>query len=147
MDGHKLSNDVRKMMPAVGGSKVSGVEEALRCAKSASQVTLVCHSSPVWIHFGRHPAPHAAVRIQDHGGGLSTLTRARPKSEITVRYCLFVCFWEAFWTTFGPHVGHFSVKCDPVFSMRIWNHICTNIAASNSNDPSARPQTVFIEQT
>ena len=70
------------------GSKVNGVEEALRCAKSASQVTLVCHSSlidhPVWTPFGRQPAPNAAVRIQDHGGGLSTLTRARPKSEITV---------------------------------------------------------------
>ena len=88
MDDHKLSNDVRKMMPAVGGSKVSGVEEALRCAKSASQVTLVCHSSliddPVWTPFGRHPAPHAAVESQDHREGLSTLTRARPKSEITV---------------------------------------------------------------
>ena len=34
--------------------------------------------------FGRHPAPHVAVRIQDCGGGLSALTRARPKSEITV---------------------------------------------------------------
>ena len=28
MDGHKLCHDVRKMMPAVDGSKVSGVEEA-----------------------------------------------------------------------------------------------------------------------
>ena len=100
MDGHKLSSDVRKMMPAVGGSKDSGVEEALRCAKSASQVTLVCHLSlidhPVWTPFGRLSAPNAAVRIQDHGGGLSTLTRARPKSEITVWYCLFVCFLDAF---------------------------------------------------
>ena len=38
-------------MPA-DASKVSGVEEALRCAKSASLVTPVCHSSlidhPVW---------------------------------------------------------------------------------------------------
>ena len=136
MDGHKLPNDVRKMMPAVGGSKVSGVEEALRCAKSASQVTLVCHSSlldhPVWIPFGRHPAPHSAVRIQDHGGGRSTLTRARPKSEITVWSCLLVRFWNAFWTTFGPHVGHFSIKCVPIFSMQVWIHICINIAPSNN---------------
>ena len=88
MDGHKLSNDVQEMMPAVGSPKVSGVEEALRCAKNALQVTLVCHSSlidhPVWTPFGRHPAPHAAVGSQDHGGGLSTRTRARPKSEIIV---------------------------------------------------------------
>jgi hypothetical protein len=51
MDGHKPSNDVRKMMPA-DASKVSGVAEALRCAKSASLVTPVCHWSlidhPVW---------------------------------------------------------------------------------------------------
>ena len=88
MDGHKPSIDVQKMMPAVDGSKVNGVEQALQCAKSASLVTPVCHSSlidhPVWTPFGRHRAPHAAVRIQEHGGGLSTLTRARPKSEITV---------------------------------------------------------------
>ena len=88
MDGHKPSDDVRKMMPAMDGSKVSGVGEALRGAKSASLVTPVCHSSlsdhPIWTAFGRHPAPHAAVGSQDHGEGLSTLTRARPKSEITV---------------------------------------------------------------
>ena len=74
-------------MPA-DASKVSGVEEALRCAKSASLVKPVRHLSlvyyPVWTPFGRHPAPHAAVGSQDHGEGLSTLTRARPKSEITV---------------------------------------------------------------
>ena len=88
MDGHKPSIDVQKMMPAVDGSKVSRVEEALRYTKSASLVTPVCHSSlidhPVWTPFGRQPAPNAAVRIQDHGGALSTLTRARAKSEITV---------------------------------------------------------------
>ena len=52
MDGYKPSIDVQKMMPAVDGSKVNGAEEALRCAKSASLVTPVCHSSlidhPVW---------------------------------------------------------------------------------------------------
>ena len=88
MDGHKPSIDVQKMMPAVDGSKVNGVEEALRCAKSASLVSPVCHLSlidhRIWTPFGRHPAPHAAVGSQDHGEGLSTLTRARPKSEITV---------------------------------------------------------------
>ena len=87
-------------MPAVDGFKVSGVEEVLRCVKSASLVTPVCHSSlidhPIWTPFGRHPAPHAAVGSQDHGEGLSTLTRERPKSEITVWYCLFVCFRDAF---------------------------------------------------
>ena len=45
MDGHKPSDDVRKMMPVVDGSKVSVVEEALRSAKGASLVTPVCHSS------------------------------------------------------------------------------------------------------
>ena len=98
----------------------------------------VCHSSlidhPVWTPFGRHPAPHAAVGSQNHGEGVSTLTRARPKSEITVLNCLLVCFWDAFWITFGHHFGNFSVKCDNVFSMRIWNHICTNIAASNNKN-------------
>ena len=88
MDGHKLPNDVRQMMPAVDGSEVSGDEEALRCAKSASQVTPVRHSSlidhPIWAPFGRHPAPDAVVGSQDHGEGPSTLTGARPKSEITV---------------------------------------------------------------
>ena len=62
----------------------------------------VCHSGlidhPIWTPFGWHPALHAAVGSQDHGEGLSTLTRARPKSEITVWYHIFVCFWDAFWT-------------------------------------------------
>ena len=75
-------------MPAVDGSKVNGVEEALRCAKSASLEGPVCDLSlldhRIWIPFGRHPAPHAAIGSQDHGEGLSTLTKARPKSEITV---------------------------------------------------------------
>ena len=88
MDGHKPSNDVRNMMPAVDGSKVSGVQEALRCAKNASLVTPVCHSSlidhPIWRLFGHHPAPNAVVGSQDHGERPSTLTGARPKSEITV---------------------------------------------------------------
>ena len=88
MDGHVPSIDVQKMMPAVDGSKVNGVEEALRCGKSVSLVSPVCHLSlidhRIWTPFGRHPAPNAAVGSQDHGEGLSTLTRARPKSEITV---------------------------------------------------------------
>ena len=125
-------------MPAVDGSKVSGVEEALRCAKSASLVTPICHSSlighPFWTPFGRHPALHAAVGSQYHGEELSTLARARPKSEITVWSCLLVRFWDAFWTTFGLNVGHFSIKCDPVFSMRIRSHICINIGASNNKN-------------
>ena len=125
-------------MPAVDGSKVNGVEEALRCAKSASLVSPVCHLSlidhRIWTPFGRHPAPHGAVGVQDHGGGLSTLTRGRPKSEITVWHCLLVRFWNPFWTTFGPHVAHFPIKCDPVFNMRIWNHICSNIGASNDKN-------------
>ncbi len=115
-----------------------GVEEALRGAKRVSQVTLVCHSSlidhPVWNPFGRHPDTHAAVRIQDHGRGLRTLPRARPKSEITVWNCLLVRFWNAFWTTFGPQVGHFSIKCDPVFSVSLWNQIRTNIASSHNKN-------------
>ena len=105
MDGHKLSNDVRKMMPAMGGSKVSGVEETLRCAKSASPVTLVSHSSLIDSH-------QSASRLN----------------------LPLVNFWDAFWTTFGPHVGHFSIKCDPVFSMRIWSHICINMGASNNKN-------------
>ena len=125
-------------MPAGDGSKVNGVEEALRCAKNASLMIPVRHSGliddPIWTPFGRHPAPHAAVGSQDHGGGLSTLTRARPKSEITVWSCLLVRFWDAFWTTFGLHVGHFSNKGVPIFSMQIWIHFCINIAASNNEN-------------
>ena len=88
LDGHKPSIDVQTIMPAVDDSKVNGVEEALRCAKSASLVSPVCHLSlidhPIWKLFGHHPAPHAVVGSQDHGEGPSTLTGARPKSEITV---------------------------------------------------------------
>ena len=106
--------------------------------QSASQVTPVRHSSlidhPIWTPFGRHPAPDAVVGSQDHGEGPSTLTRARPKSEITVWSCLLVRFWDTFWTTFAPHVGHFSIKCDPVFNETFCNRILTNIAASNNKN-------------
>ena len=61
MNGHKLSNNVRKMMPTVGGSKVSGVEGALRRTESApSQVALVGRWSSICHAFGNvfgsHPA-------------------------------------------------------------------------------------------
>ena len=31
-------------------------------------------------------------------------------------------------------VAHFPIKGDPVFNMRIWNHICSNIGASNDKN-------------
>ena len=96
-----------------------GLRKHCNAPRSASLVTPVCHSNlidhPIWTHFGRHPAPHAAVGSQDHGEGLSTLTRARPKSEITVWNCILVRFWDAFWTSFGPHFGNFGVSWETCF--------------------------------